>query len=214
MLCFSGCGFADPSSTTNDGYWKVTFTADVSVYSDGSVPESGGGPVACFADGYIGAVLYFPLKGGDVVAQKSFVTINKVTCVNCTSEIISPSSNIPIELRGKLNVQSVKIGDETGKVSAVFDDFKIWMEQPLIHPLEIYYDCGPVPGSASDYGSAVSQITSPFLTQAWSFSPEFGELHSSTFKEYRFPPTFNSDISFRILEEYVKEIENTGKISR
>ena len=214
LLLVSALVFTYPLWSAEEGYWKVTFTADISVYSDGSIPESGGGPIACFAQGYVAAVLYFPLKGGKVIAQNSSVTIEKVTCINCKSEIVSPASDIPIELAAALDVQSVKIGDAEGVIKAVFDDFRIWMGKPVIHPLEIFYDCGPSPGNASDYGNAVSQITSPFLTQVWSFSPQFGEIHSSTFEKYKFPPTYCSDLEFKILEEYVKEIDIPEKKSQ
>jgi len=214
LVLISGCSVSDSAGNNDQGYWKVTLTADVSVHNDGSIPETGGGPIACFADGYIGSVLYFPLAGGKAVAQKSFVTIEKVTCINCLSSIVSPASDIPLQLAAVLEVQSVRKGSADGKVTAVFDDLRVWIDKPVQYPIDIYYDCGPIPGKASDYGSAVSQITSPFMTQVWSFSPAFGEIHSASFKDYRFPPTYSSDLEFKILEEHVKEIEITDKISQ
>lgn len=192
--------------TVDEGYWKVSFTAAIHVYNDGSIDESGGGPIACFSDGYIGAVLYFPVHGGDLVAQNSFVTVDSVSCIHCISQMMSQSANIPIELAATLDLTSVSFGDANGTVTAVVDDFRIWMPQPLIYPIDLYYDCGPQPGVASDYGNAVSQLCSPFLTQVWSFSPSFDLVHQSNYNGYAFPPSYKADISFQMYEEYVKTI--------
>ncbi|MBT3230425.1 hypothetical protein HN358_01400 [Candidatus Uhrbacteria bacterium] len=208
-LVVSGCGLTDSAPVSDEGYWKITFTADVSVYNDGSIPETtGGGPVACFADGYIGSVLYFPFEGGEVVAQESFVTMNNVNCIECTSEIASNAVEIPITLSSVLDITSVDVQEEGSEMVFTYDDFRVWMEKPSVYPVDILYSCpGGTPGVASDYGGYISQIVSPLLTQVWSFAPTYGELNTSTFQAYEFPPTYMADIEFNIIEEYVKTID-------
>jgi hypothetical protein len=191
----SGC---KKEEEVTEGYWRMTFTADVNVYYDGSI--SGG---ACTHSGYIGAALYFPFDGGDVVHQESFVTINTVSHPDCMVEMRSQTANIPITLNAVLDVTSVRFGDAQGNVEAVFDDFRIWMETPVIFPIDIYFDCGGLPSVETDYGNAVSQITSPFLTHVWSFSPQYDKIHNATYTGYAFPPTFLSDIEFSMYEDYV-----------
>ena len=208
ILAASGCDLIEQSLGSDEGYWKITFTADVSVYGDGSIPtDNTGGPVACFASGYIGAVLYFPFDGGEVVAQESFVTMEDVSCIECSSEIVSNSEEIPIELMAVLDLNASKLVTESGE-EFLYEDFRVWMEDPLIYPVDINYTCPTgIPGISSDYGGYTSQLISPFLTQVWSFSPTFGEVDTSTFTNFEFPPTYSSDITFSIFEEYAKEIK-------
>ena len=194
IILISGCK-KDPL----EGYWKMTFTADVTVFHDGSIATG-----ACFHSGYIGAVLYFPVEGGEVVHQESFVTVQTIDCLDCYGEMRSQTANIPITLNAKLDVTSVEIGDAEGNVTAVFDDFRIWMENPTVFSIDIYYDCGGTPDIQPDYGNAVSQLTGPFLNQVWSFSPQFDQLHHSTFEDFAFPPLNVADIEFRMYEEYVE----------
>lgn len=207
MLVVSGCSLTESNLSSDEGYWKVTFTADVSVYNDGSIPTDGGGPIACFSDGYIASVLYFPFNGGEVVSQKSFVTLENVNCINCASEIVSNSSEVPIELSAVLDITDVDVREDGSEAVFTYDDFRVWMEDPLINPVDIRYTCVGAPGVSSDYGAYMSQIVSPLLTQVWSFSPTYGELNTSTFEGYAFPPTYLADIEFNIIEEYVKEIK-------
>jgi len=200
-------GSVSASQSPDKGYWKVSFTAEIKVYNDGSIPiASGGGPVACFAEGRIGAVLYFPFKGGNVVAQKSFVTMNKVSCIECSSKIVSNSKKIPVKLSAVLDLNKVKI--TKGSARFLYEDFRIWLEKPLVHPVDILYKCpSGSPGISSDYGGYMSQIVSPFLTQVWSFAPTFGSVYTTTYTGFKFPPTYKADIKFNMFEEYAETIE-------
>lgn len=209
MLMLSGCGLTEsPAVSSDEGYWRITFTADVSVGNDGSIPGSGGGPVACFADGYIGAVLYFPFDGGDVIAQESFVSMNNVSCIECASEIVSNSIEVPIELKSVLDITSVDVQEEGSDMVFTYDDFRVWMEDPLVYPVDILYSCPTgSPGVSSDYGGYMSQLVSPLLTKVWSFSPTYGELNTSVYEGYWFQPNYLADIEFNIIEEYVTEIK-------
>lgn len=208
VIILSGAGLGEVQGAEDKGYWKVTFTADVNVYNDGSIPVSGsGGPVACFAKGYIGAVLYFPFQGGEVVSQKSFVTLQKVQCIDCTSEIVSNAQEIPITLSAVLDLNGVAVTRDDG-ARFLYENFRVWLPKPLAHPVDILYSCPTgTPGTSSDYGGYLSQLVSPFLTQVWSFAPTFGEVFTTTRKGYALPPTYRADITFSMHEEYAETIQ-------
>ena len=205
LLFSSGCALTDSTLNSDEGYWKVTFTADVSVYNDGSISQSGGGPSACFADGYISSVMYFAVGGGSPVKQESFVTLNSVNCLSCSSEIVSNSTEIPIYLQAKLDVSGYEFTGDF--VPEVKNELLVWMEEPVIYSIDVAYTCQGAPGVSSDYGSYISQIVSPFLTEVHHLVVEPDQLSTKTREGFAFPPAYLADIEFNILEEYITEIK-------
>lgn len=213
-LTVSGCGIAgsDTSDTSTsgwveDGYLKVTMTADISVYNDGSIPDDSQGLTACFSQGYIGSELYFSLEGGEVVAQDSFVKLEGLNCVGCEAEITSNNTEVPIELKARLELGAIERISESGEKS-IYEEFTVWYEDPFIKPVNVRYSCPTdEPSTSTDYGAYMTQLINPFYTQVWSFGPTFNEVYTSTFTGYELPPTYLGDIEFNILEEYVESID-------
>jgi len=211
LIIFTGCN----STTSNqkgsgEGYWKISMTVDLDVYSDGSIEHEGGGPGACFAKGFIASVMYFPFDGGELVAQDSYVSMTDVSCLSCESEIVSNSLEIPIELSAVLDLNAAKLTKKNG-AQFLYEDFRVCMEKPLKFPVDILYTCEGTPGVSSDYGGYMSQLVSPFLTQVWSIQPTFGEIYTTSFEGYAFPPTYLADIKFSIIEEYSEKINISSR---
>lgn len=202
-LVLSGCSLTDQFGFSDDGYRKVSITIDVAVGSDGSITQGN----ACFGNGTIASILYFPFKGGEVIEQTSTLTVNSVPCISCYSEITDSITTFPIELSAKLtpNSVAVSIGDEKTP-SFMKDELKVWIETPPINSLNIYYDCGSNPDTLPDYGSAVSQIASPFMTTQWTQDLVLNEVQQSTFNDFEFPPTYVADITISSIEALVDNI--------
>jgi hypothetical protein len=211
IITTTGCSSTNTEpKESKEGYWKISMTVDLNVYSDGSIDHQGGGPGACFAEGFIASVMYFPFDGGELIAQDSYVSMTDVSCLSCESEIVSNSLEVPIELKAVLDLNAAKVTKKNG-AQFLYEDFRVWMEKPLMFPVDIEYTCEGPPGVSSDYGGYMSQLVTPFLTQVWSIQPTFGEIYTTSFEGYAFPPTYLADIKFNIIEEYSKTINISAR---
>ncbi len=193
----SGCGLTSLTQSVDDeGYRKVSLTLDVVVGSDGSISRG-----ACFGNGTIASVLYFPYQGGEVVSQRSTLTVNGVPCLDCYSEITDTIKTFEIELSAVLEPSSVavSIGDEEVP-SKMKDELRFWIEKIPTNELNIYYECGGAPDTLPDYGSTVAQIASPFIISVWTQDLELNEVKTSTFEDYAFLPTYLADITISTIE--------------
>lgn len=207
LLTLSGCGFSqsikEQEDALSDGFIKISLTADVVVGSDGSITQGN----ACFGQGTIASIMYFDEKGGKPLSQTSTLTVNSVPCLACHSEIRSATTKFPIELAAVYSPFAVDVRDAEGNPEFMKDELKFWIETPPIHSLDIYYECGGAPDTLPDYGSAVSNIASPFILEQWTQDLVLNEVKVSTRKDYIFPPTYKADITISTIETLVDKIE-------
>lgn len=204
-LVVSGCGITDSvSNSSDDGYKKISMTLDVAVGSDGSITQGN----ACFGQGTIASVLYFLPEGGEPVAQTSTLTVDSVPCLSCYSEITDSTATFPIELSAILDPHSIDERDEDGNPLYMKDELRFWIATPPTNSLNIYYDCGGAPATMPDYGSAVSQIASPFMLEVWSEPLAVNEVHVATRENVTFPPTYVADVTVSIIETLVDSIND------
>jgi hypothetical protein len=183
-----------------NGFRKISLTLDVAVSSNGSIQGN-----ACFGQGTIASVMYFSEKGGELLSQNSTVTVNSVPCLTCYSEIRSPSV-FPIELAAKLNPYAVDVRDAQGNPLSMKDELIFWIETPPINSIDIYYECGGAPATMPDYGSAVSNISTPFVLEQWTQDLVLNEVKTSTRENYAYPPTNLANITISSIETLVDEI--------
>jgi|GEM_PF-3405911 hypothetical protein len=197
----SGCGTGG-SVTDFDGYRKVSMTLDVSTGSDGSIDGN-----ACFGQGTIASVMYFPMDGGEPVSQTSTIKVNSVPCLQCYTRIENSVTEFPIELSAVLAPNSVEVNDADGNPLSMKDELRFWIQTPPINSLDIYYECGGAPDTLPDYGSAVAQVASPFMTSTWTQDLVLNEVDVSEFNDFAFPPTYLADIKISLIEEFADEIK-------
>lgn len=203
--CKTASKVTESTSGSEETFNKVSMTLDLDVSQDGSITNGN----ACFSQGTIATVLYFEFEGGKPIAQTSTLTVDSVSCLSCRSDIKSSTTTFPIELSAILNPNSVAIsvGDES-MPSVMANELRFWIDTPPVFPLDIYYDCDlKSPGVATDYGSAVSQIASPFMTSVWTQDLVLNEVKVSTFEDYIFPPTYKADVTISVIGELVDKIE-------